>query len=135
MLQQDTHLAVSASLCGVPVVLSPGHAIVELVTCSEMRADAHGMVHGGFVFGLADYAAMLAINQPNVVLGSAEVRLLAPVVIGDSLRAVARLARVEGKKSFVDVEVLRGADSVLRGSFVCFVPPTHVLASKLGEAT
>ena len=124
---QQTHLAVSAELCGTPLRLEPGTAVVELLTRPEMRADVRDLVHGGFVFGLADYAAMLAINEPHVVLGAAEVRLLAPVVVGERLRATAQLARVEGKKHFVEVEVLRGADPVLRGSFVCFVPAAHVL--------
>jgi acyl-coenzyme A thioesterase PaaI-like protein len=120
----------SAELCGVPTVLEPDRAVVELETRPEMRADAYGLVHGGFVFGLADYAAMLAINHPNVVLGGAEVRLLAPVAVGDRLCAMAQRVRSEGKKHFVEVEVRCGEKSVLRGSFVCFVPSAHVLAPR-----
>jgi acyl-coenzyme A thioesterase PaaI-like protein len=131
---QHTHLAISAELCGAPVLLEAGRAIVELLTRAEMRADAHGLVHGGFVFGLADYAAMLAVNQPNVVLGAADVRLLVPVTVGQRLRATAQLARIEGKKHVVDVDVQCGDQSVLRGSFVCFVPAAHVLAPQPGGA-
>lgn len=32
-----------------------------------MAADEYRLVHGGFIFGLADYAVMLAINEPTVV--------------------------------------------------------------------
>jgi acyl-coenzyme A thioesterase PaaI-like protein len=71
---------------------------------------------------------MLAINHPNVVLGSAEVRLTAPVRVGDRLQATARRVRIEGKKHIVEVEVLRGEQRVFQGSFVCFVPAAHVLA-------
>jgi acyl-coenzyme A thioesterase PaaI-like protein len=102
-----------------------------------MAADARGLVHGGFVFGLADYAAMLAINEPNVVLGSADVRLLAPVAVGDVLCAEAQRARSEGKKQIVEVSVFREPDGgdgarerVLSGTFTCFVPGTHVLATR-----
>jgi acyl-coenzyme A thioesterase PaaI-like protein len=133
-MQPQTHLAMSEALCGTPIALEPGQAIVELVARPEMAADAQGLVHGGFVFGLADYAAMLAVNQPNVVLGSAEVRLSAPVVVGERLRASARLLRVEGKKHIVEVDVARGAQSVLRGSFVCFVPAEHVLVRRAEPA-
>jgi predicted thioesterase len=69
-----------------------------------------------------------------VVLGSADVRLLAPVLVGDILRASAKLSRVEGKKHFVEVEVLRAQQPVLRGTFVCFVPAAHVLDAKAGGA-
>jgi len=44
-----------------------------------MAADARGLVHGGFTFGLADYAAMLAVNEPTVVLASAQTKLITPL--------------------------------------------------------
>ena len=70
MVQADTHLRTSKQWVGNPVELSAGKAIVELKTLDEMAVDSHDLVHGGFIFGLADYAAMLAINHPNVVLGA-----------------------------------------------------------------
>jgi acyl-coenzyme A thioesterase PaaI-like protein len=129
-MEPNTHLAISPRLCGTPRALREGSAEVELVASEDMRADARGLVHGGFVFGLADYAAMLAINAPNVVLGSAETRFLAPVVVGETLLATARVSRTDGKKHHVDVQVSRGLDRVFEGSFVCFVPSQHVLAQK-----
>jgi uncharacterized protein (TIGR00369 family) len=115
-MHPNTHLAMSARLCGTPIHLEPSFAEVELVTHEEMAADARGLVHGGFVFGLADYAAMLAINEPNVVLGAAEVRFLAPVVVGETLRARARSAPPDGKKLRVAVEVVHGEQPVFSGS-------------------
>lgn len=126
-MQQRTHLRIDARLCGSPVAIEPSRAVVELRTTADMAADARGLVHGGFVFGLADYAAMLAINEENVVLGSAESRFLRPVSVGDVLSARADLEQVEGKKQRVQVEVLRGTEPVFRGAFVCFVPGQHVL--------
>ncbi|HEX5661525.1 MAG TPA: hotdog domain-containing protein [Polyangiales bacterium] len=126
-MQPTTHLAISTRLCGTPRALREGSAEVELTASEEMRADARGLVHGGFLFGLADYAAMLAINAPNVVLGSAETRFLAPVVVGESLLATARVTSTDGKKHQVEVHVSRGLDRVFEGNFVCFVPSRHVL--------
>jgi len=131
-MELHTHRAISARLCGAPRLLASGGAEVELETVDDMRADELGLVHGGFVFGLADYAAMLAINEPNVVLGSAEMRFLAPVVVGDRLLATARLLGVEGKRHRVEVHVNRSAERVFEGTFVCFVPPAHVLAPATG---
>jgi acyl-coenzyme A thioesterase PaaI-like protein len=74
---------------------------VELDLLPEMAADDHGLIHGGFVFGLADYAAMLAINHPNVVLGACEMRFLKPLLVGQTLVAEARLESEQGKKRFV----------------------------------
>lgn len=104
-------------------------------TLPVMRADEHDLVHGGFVFSLADHAAMLAINHPNVVLGSASLRFERPVKVGETLLARAR-ARTgpEGgsKKHLVDVEVVRGDEVVCRGELICFIPERHVLETEAG---
>jgi acyl-coenzyme A thioesterase PaaI-like protein len=122
-----THAGIDPSLSGLPRLLEPGHAVVEMVAVDVMRADARGLVHGGFVFSLADHAAMLAINQPTVVLGAAQVRFLAPVIVGDILVADARAAEVDGKKNPVAVTVRCRDQTVFEGSFTCFVPSGHVL--------
>lgn len=131
-MEANTHLALSRALCGAPRELAEGRATVELDTLEEMRADEHGLVHGGFVFGLADHAAMLAINAPTVVLGSAETRFLAPVRVGEKLRAEARLTARDGKRHHVRCDVFRDDRAVFEGTFVCFVPSRHVLDSAGG---
>jgi acyl-coenzyme A thioesterase PaaI-like protein len=128
-----THTAIDPRLCGTPVALEPGTARVELETVPEMAADERGLVHGGFVFGLADYAAMLAVNHPHVVLGSAQTRYLKPVVVGERLLAAASLLEEDGRKRRVAVEVRRGdrgGDVVMTGELLCFVPDRHVLETK-----
>ena len=47
-----THLAISPHLVGEPLDLGPGRASAALTLLPEMAADALGLVHGGFVFGL-----------------------------------------------------------------------------------
>jgi acyl-coenzyme A thioesterase PaaI-like protein len=127
MLPQRTHLAIDHRLCGVPLVLAEGVASVALVTTAEMAADERGLIHGGFVFGLADFAAMLAVNDPNVVLGSAEVKLRKPVEVGERLVAAAHVEEAAGRRSRVRVEVRRGEEVVLSGDFLCFTLDRHVL--------
>jgi uncharacterized protein (TIGR00369 family) len=125
-----THLAIDPRLVGTPLEIADGSAHVVLVMLPEMVADERGLVHGGFVFGLADYAAMLAVNHPNVVLGSSEIRFLKPVVVGERLVAEAVVEKTEetaGKKIKVRVAVRRGEEEVLAGSFLCFTPERHVL--------
>merc|ERR1712190_392508 len=98
-----------------------GQATVRMVTSREMSADGTGLTHGGFYFGMADYASMLAVNDPNVVLGSASAKFLKPVTTGDELTAEARVVEAKGKKNTVDVKICRGDDKVFEGSFTCFV--------------
>ena len=125
----NTHLSIDHRLAGAVVALAPRYARVELTVLPEMAADERGLAHGGFVFGVADYAAMLAINHPHVVLGAAEVRFLKPVVVGDTLVAEAWLEAEAGKKRMVKVEVRRGETTVLIGMCTCFVPEQHVLGT------
>lgn len=126
-VEQRTHLALDPRLVGRVRRLAAGRAEVELVTVPEMASDERGLVHGGFAFGLADMAAMLAVNDPNVVLGSAEVRFVKPVVVGDRLLAAATVRSHEGKRRVVDVELRRGEDVVVTAVCTCFVLPRHVL--------
>jgi acyl-coenzyme A thioesterase PaaI-like protein len=50
--------------------------------------------------------------------------------VGETLRAHAQLARTDGKKLHVQVEVTRAQQPVFSGSFVCFVPPEHVFEGR-----
>jgi acyl-coenzyme A thioesterase PaaI-like protein len=124
----NTHLAIDHRLCGDIRSISADRSSVELVLVDEMRADASGLVHGGFIFAAADYAAMLAVNHPNVVLGSADVRFTRPSRAGETLVFDARVDAADGKKRTVSV-VGRNTDGVevFVGRFVCFVPDSHVL--------
>lgn len=125
-----THLAISSHLVGAVTRLAGGAASVTLVTAPEMAADEHGLVHGGFVFGLADYAAMLAVNHPNVVLGSADTRFVAPVCVGDVVVAEATIAEARGRKTLVQVTASVADRVVMTGVFTCFVLDQHVLATE-----
>ncbi|CAB49990.1 PaaI family thioesterase [Pyrococcus abyssi] len=126
-MEQRTHKLTSERLVGRPIKIEEGYAEVELVTIDEMKVDEKGLVHGGFTFGLADYAAMLAVNEPTVVLGKAEVRFTKPVKVGDKLVAKAKIIDDQGRKKTVDVKVYRGEDVVLEGKFHCYVLEKHVL--------
>ncbi|MCS7198969.1 MAG: PaaI family thioesterase [Caldimicrobium sp.] len=122
-----THRKIDKSLSGTPLEVSPKKAKVELQTDPRMVADEKGLIHGGFIFSLADYSAMLAVNEETVVLAKAEVKFLKPVVLGDKLLAEAEVKEVEGKKRKVKVEVKRGEEVVFTGEFLCVVPEKHVL--------
>jgi uncharacterized protein (TIGR00369 family) len=122
-----THHQIDPELCGRPEALQPGFCRVSFTATGRMAADEKGLVHGGFVFGLADYAAMLAVNDPHVVLGAATVKFLKPVTVGDTLVAEARVNEVSGRKHLVDVSVLRREEVLLEGQLTCFVLDRHVL--------
>lgn len=128
----STHLAIDRRLVGEPLELGDGTARAALTLLPEMAADDRGLVHGGFAFGLADYAAMLAVNHPLVVLAGSSVRFLAPTRVGERLVAEARVIEAAGRKRRVEVEVRRGErqenpEVVLAGEFLAVIPDRHVL--------
>ncbi|ACS90724.1 PaaI family thioesterase [Thermococcus sibiricus] len=127
-MKQRTHLLTSKELVGEPIKIEDGYAEVKLKTREEMKVDEYGLVHGGFTFGLADYAAMLAVNEPTVVLGKAEVKFTKPVKVRDELLAKAEIVEDQGRKKVVFVEIFNQKDEkVLEGNFYCYVLEKHVL--------
>jgi uncharacterized protein (TIGR00369 family) len=122
-----THKEIDRELCGEPIELKEGYARVELKTMDRMKVDETGLVHGGFIFGLADYAAMIAVNHPNVVLGAADVKFLKPVKAGEIATAEAQVEPSESRKTKVNVTVKTDTAEVFQGIFTCFVLDKHVL--------
>ena len=129
-MDQRTHERIATHLCGKPVELAEGRARVTLEITGDMAADARGLAHGGFTFGLADYAAMLAVNEPTVVLAGATLKFLGPVVVGDRVEAEASVERSEGKKRWVKVVVQRAGQPMLEGEFLALVPDRHILDAR-----
>ena len=123
----ETHNDIDQGLCGTPVLLEEGLSKVQLLTTQKMTVDGTGLVHGGFIFGLADYAAMIAVNHPNVVLGAANVKFLKPVRVDDMVEAEAKVVSKAGKRHTVFVTAKKGHEQIFEGEFTCFVLDRHVL--------
>jgi methylthioribose-1-phosphate isomerase len=126
-MQINTHLDINTSLCGKAVKLQPSYAEVLLHTTQQMSVDTQGLVHGGFIFGSADYAAMCAVNDPFVVLGSSTSKFIAPVKAGDTVLCKAKVLSEKGKKKEVVVQAFVKEKLVYEGGFTTFVLAQHVL--------
>ena len=126
-MTQNTHRSIDPSLVGKATKIETDFAEVLLHTTRRMSADMQGLVHGGFVFGAADYAAMCAVNDPYVVLGASDVRFIAPVRVGDAVACRARVTQTKGNKKIVSVEAFVSERKVLEGTFTTFVLEGHVL--------
>ena len=126
-MEPRTHLAIHPDWVGTVESLEEGRCRAALTARQEMAADERGLVHGGFTFGLADYAAMMAVNHPHVVLGGADVRFTAPVRVGQRMVAEARVVEGRGRKRVLSVTVEAGGKTVLEGTLTAFVLDRHVL--------
>ena len=128
-MEQKTHLLSSKEFVGkVEQIQTDQQATVVLKTTGLMGVDERGLVHGGFTFGLADYAAMTAVNDPYVVLLFSQAKFLRAVRAGDELKARAVVTEKDGRKRKVRVEVFKeGEERVFEGEFSCLVLANHVL--------
>ncbi len=126
-----THPSIDSRFSGKVIAIGDGWARVALETLAEMAADEEGLVHGGFVFSMADFAAMVAVNEPTVVLAASSMEFLAPVRVGEKLEARATVRESVGPRHDVEVEVVRATDReerpVASGRFDCVVTRQHVL--------
>ena len=128
MKKIKTHKLIKEEFSGKVTEFEEGvYAKVILRTREIMSADERGLVHGGFIFSLADYAAMVCVNEPTVVLKEACIKFKRPVKTGDVLEAYAEKVKQEGKYYTIDVKVKRGDTIIAEGKFIAVVPPKHVL--------
>lgn len=125
-MDQNTHLKINTSLNGTLIKLEPNYARVQLHTNQRMVADDRGLVHGGFAFGAADFAAMCAVNDPNVVLAASTTKFTAPIKLGQTAIFEARLTKDYGRKQ--EIEVIGSVENkiVFVGTFKTVILEKHV---------
>jgi acyl dehydratase len=70
---------------------------------------------------------MAAINEPYVVLVGADVKFLAPVVVGDVVEFFAKVIKKEDKKGLVRVDAKVKEKEVFSGTFKTFALEKHIL--------
>ena len=90
-------------------------------------------IHSGFVFSAADYAAMVAVNERNVVLVGSDCQFLSPVKFHDEVNFIARVRHQEGRKRNVHVEGFVLEIKVFEGEFKTVITEKHILKLKLVE--
>lgn len=127
-MKLNTHLKIDEKLNGTVIELKEDYAKVELNTIEQMAADEQGLVHGGFIFCAADFAAMAAVNDPYVVLAKSSVKFISPVKVGDKVIFEAVISKFDGNKIIVDVCAKVDQKDVFKGEFLTAVLKQHVLS-------
>ena len=125
-----THLKFNPKF-GRLLEISDEGAKVILETTEEMAVDEEGLVHGGFIFGAADFCAMATVNEPYVVLARvSNCEFLAPVEVGDIVEFNGKILLKDKRKVDVSVEGYLEQIKVFEGLFGCVVLDKHVLKKK-----
>lgn len=133
LLELKTHDMLSQNLCGVLEDLQDGYARVRLVTTEEMIVDKKGLVHSGFVFASANFAAVAAINKPNVVLAVSRCNFLAPLKVEDEVVFEAHAIHNTTRKRDVKVVGEMNHIKVFEGEFSVVILDKHVLSLQLSS--
>jgi len=110
MLEDD---AASRAL-GIEVAdVAGGNATARMRVRSDM-VNGHGIVHGAFVFAVADTAFACACNShgPVAVAAAVDITFVAPARAGDLLEARAEQRTRFGRSGIYDVTVRRGTDVI-----------------------
>nr|WP_317404224.1 hotdog domain-containing protein [uncultured Helicobacter sp.] len=93
-----------AGIVGELVELYRDRAIVRFHPNERMIMDESKMIHAGFVFNAASFAAMAAINKKYSVLIASDVKFLAPIELGHEVVFKAQAVQSDTKKCEVKVE-------------------------------
>ena len=88
------------------VEVGPGRAVIAMTVREEM-VNGHGICHGGAIFALADSAFAFACNSRNqsTVAQQNQITYLAPGRLGETLKAEAQEANLQGRTGLTDVTV------------------------------
>lgn len=107
---------IDSSICGELLTLSKNKAEVSFIPKESMIYDDK-IIHSGFIFGAASYAAMCAINKKNSLIITSETKFFAPVELGQEVLFRAVALQSEGKKCEVRVEGLLLDIKIFEGIF------------------
>jgi len=122
----NTHLKIDNNISGECIELKKDYAKIKLTTKEFMCADSQGLIHGGFIFSSADYCAMLAVNNPNVVLAKSTTKFTAPVKLGDIVILESNIISSDGFKSEVEVIAKVEQKNIFKGTFFTATLKKHI---------
>jgi len=128
-----THAKIKTSLAGNLTELKKGFAKVVLQTTSEMIVDEFGLIHSGFIFGSAEYAAVACINEENVVVIGCRSKFFAPAKLGDIIEFEAKGRFEEARKREIKVVGKINEIKVFEGVFQAILLEKHILQTKIGD--
>jgi acyl-CoA thioesterase len=114
---------------GMEILEIKAGAATLAMTVEPHMVNGHGIVHGGFIFLLADSAFAFACNSHNerAVAAQCNISFIRPGRLGDRLVAAAREISRTGRSGIYDVRVtvgeaaiaeLRGHSRTLGGAWV-----------------
>ncbi|HOB91775.1 MAG: transcription factor FapR [Bacillota bacterium] len=110
-----------SEVIGELIDLDLGDSALSVMTPTADMALLHsGVVRGHHLFAMANSLAVAVVDAEIALTGSANVRFLRPVRVGDRLVAKARVREISGRRHRIAVTVRVDTEEVFAGEFVVF---------------
>ncbi len=129
-----THDKIRTNLCGTIINLDAGYSKTTLQTTKDMTLDELGLIHSGFIFAAADYAAAVAVNEFNVVIIGSRSSFLAPAKVGDLIEFEAKARFEDSRKREIRVTAHISDIKIFEGVFQAVVLEQHIFKTKIKGA-
>ena len=126
-----SHYEINQSLTGTLEELEEGYAKVNFTATEDMVVDRRGMIHSGFIFGAANYAAMAAVNVSTAILAVSKTNFLAPLSVNDEAVFEATALQKDTRKRNIMVVGYFNNIKFFEGEFTVVVLEHHPLSIKL----
>ena len=129
-----THNKIRENLCGTIIKLNTGYSKTTLQTTKEMTLDDLGLIHSGFIFGAADYAAAVAVNEQNLIIIGSRSSFLAPAKIDDLIEFEAKAKFEDSRKREIKVTGYINEIKIYEGIFHAVVLEKHIFKTNIKNA-
>lgn len=96
--------SLKSEMCGSIIKMTYEEVITKFVPTKQMISDESNLIHSGFIFNAANYAAMCLVNQPHAITIGAEVEFLAPVEFEQEMMFLATIKQSNAKKFEINVK-------------------------------
>jgi acyl-coenzyme A thioesterase PaaI-like protein len=110
-----------SEVIGELIDLELGESALSVLTATaDMALEHAGVVRGHHLFAMANSLAVAVVDAEVALTGSATVRFVRRVRVGDRMVAKARVTAISGRKHTVSVTIRVGADEVFTGEFAVY---------------
>ncbi len=124
---QQVYTEANTASFGTIKELEPGFCSLLFTPTAQMKVDALGLIHAGYIVSAANYAAMCAVNEPTGIPIKLECSFFTPFELGNTIELRAQMMQDDTKKREVQVEGFVLDIKVFQALFEVAIFEHHVL--------
>ncbi|NLY55171.1 MAG: transcription factor FapR [Firmicutes bacterium] len=111
----------SADIIGDLVEIELDHSAISILDTEKSMAFANSdIIRGHHIFAQANSLATATVDAPVALTGSAVIKYVSPVRVGERIVAKAEVTNISGRKRTIKVRSTAGGREVFQGEFLLF---------------